>query len=105
MSTDHRDILARAIVDIPDELLEIQRFLAAVERSSGLQDDVDRQLAADHAQWTEAQVVSHRAALVGRLRDLQVIDVDSASTGKATIVLAAYYDSFITLINDKKADQ
>jgi hypothetical protein len=102
---DHLDILARAIINIPGELMEIQRFLAAVDRSSGVQEDIDRQVAADHAQWTEAQVVTHRAAMVGRLSDIDVIDVESTGTGKATIVPAPYFDSFLRLINVKKADQ
>ena len=98
LSIDHREILAHALVAIPNELVEIRHFLIAVEQSSGAQDEVDKRLDADH-DWTEAQVVSHRAAMVGRLRDIQVVDVEVFPGGKAQIVPAAYFEDFSMLVN------
>ncbi|MHB8555834.1 MAG: hypothetical protein ACYDCB_09305, partial [Candidatus Dormibacteria bacterium] len=72
---EHRHLLAEAIIHIPGEFVEIKQFLAAVENASGSQDGIDKELGVLHQSWSEAQVVSHRAAIVGRLRDLAVIDV------------------------------
>lgn len=84
LGSDQRKILSKAIIHIPGELIEINQFLAAVERASGSQDAVDKELGFSHHSWSEAQVVSHRAAMVGRLRDLAVIDVE---TGPKTIIV------------------
>jgi len=91
---DHRAILADALAELPGERVEIEKFLVAVNRSSGAQDAVDKQLASEHEDWSEAQVVSHRAAMVGRLRDLQVIDIDALPNGKARLFPARFFDKF-----------
>jgi hypothetical protein len=70
-----REILAECLIALPGERREIAAFLQAIAKTGGVQDDVDKEIAHAHPGWTEAQVVSHRAALIGRLRDLKVIDV------------------------------
>jgi hypothetical protein len=72
-----REILAERLIALPGERREITAFLQAIDQAGGAQDEVDKELAHVHPTWTEAQVVSHRAALIGRLRDLQVIDVST----------------------------
>ncbi len=67
LSRDHQNILSEAIIRMPGEVLEIKEFLDAMERASGSQDEVDKNLGVAHPGWSEAQVVSHRAAMVGRL--------------------------------------
>jgi len=98
LSRDHREILAQALMVIPDELVEIQRFLSALMQSSGAPDEIDRLIAADH-KWSDAQVVSHRAAMVGRLRDLQVVDVEVLPAGRAQIVRASQFEDFGALVS------
>ena len=82
----HQDILASAIAGFPAERKEVAAFLAAVERNNGDQDAVDLELRNDHAAWTDAQVVSHRAAMIGRLRDLGAVDVNAMPAGKSRVV-------------------
>ncbi len=77
LSDRQREILAERLLTLPGERREITAFLQAVDKRGGVQDEVDKELAHAHPAWTEAQVVSHRAALIGRLRDLQVIDVST----------------------------
>lgn len=98
LSDAHRSILSEAIVQIPGESIEIRQFLDALDAGCGLQDDVDQKLQAGHHTWSEAQVVSHRAAMVGRLRDLDVIDVETLPEAKVTIVPAMNFGFFTGLI-------
>ena len=97
LSDQHRDLLAEAVVHIPGELLEVDHFLSAVERTSGFQDDIDKALGVRHNAWSEAQVVSHRAAIVGRLRDLAVIDIETDP--KTVIVPGPRHTAFLKLIS------
>jgi hypothetical protein len=98
LSKVHRDILAKALVLLSVESREIQQFLAAMERVSGSQDEIDKDLAESHKEWSEAQVVSHRAAMVGRLRDIQVIDVEPLPSAKSFIVPGENFNNFLELI-------
>ena len=93
----HRSLLAAAIVHIPGEVVELKQFLTAVDSASGVQDGLDRKLAALHQTWSEAQVVSHRAAIVGRLRDLAVIDLETDQ--RSMIVPGVGYAAFIDLLS------
>lgn len=100
LSEEHQRILTRALVQIPGELAEIRKFLDAVQSASGSQDEVDKQLSAIHSEWSEALVVSHRAAIVGRLRDLQVIEVEALPSAKSQIVFGKNYITFLGLIDE-----
>jgi hypothetical protein len=75
LSDRQREILSERLLTLPGERREITAFLQAIDKTGGEQDEVDKELTHAHPTWTEAQVVSHRAALIGRLRDLQIIDV------------------------------
>lgn len=97
MTENLRRLFSKSLVQIPGELKEIRFFLEAVEQTRGAQDQVDNRISTFHSNWSEAQVVSHRAAMIGRLRDLAVIDVDSVP--KTTIVEGADYQVFISLLN------
>lgn len=90
-----RQILAQSLVQIPGEVDEIRLFLEAVSEAQGLQDEVDRIINKTH-NWSDAQVVSHRAAMIGRLRDLAVIDVEALP--KTTIVVGPEYEPFTDLL-------
>lgn len=97
LGDDHRRLLSEAIVRIPGELAEIKQFLAAVDNTSGSQDEIDKELGVLHQTWSEAQVVSHRAAIVGRLRDLTVIDVETDP--KTIIVPGVGHAAFTKLLS------
>lgn len=98
LSETHRDILGQALVAVREEAAEIRRFLRGVDEAAGVQDEVDKRLAAFHESWSEAQVVSHRAALVGRLRDLDVIGIDAVQGARPTIVPGPALEKFVTIL-------
>jgi len=99
LNEEHMQILAQAITNMPGERAEIELFLGAIERASGSQDEVDKELAQVHEDWSEAQVVSHRAAMVGRLRDIRVIEVRALPSAKSEIVGGENFSSFTQLLN------
>jgi hypothetical protein len=100
LSAEHKAILARSIVRIPGELQEIETFLDAMETASGSQEKIDLLLGEAHREWSEAQIVSHRAAMVGRLRDIEVIEVETLDSAKSQIVPAGSFEEFVKLIGE-----
>ena len=92
-----RELMAEAVARIPGERSEISQFFKALHDTRGIQDDIDKELARCHTSWTEAQVVSHRAAMLGRLRDLEVIDVQPGT--KTLIVEGSGFQFFDNLLS------
>jgi hypothetical protein len=68
-------ILKQAISSNPAELDLVTAFLEAVSRHDGRQAQVDEELAA-RMDWSPDVAASTRAAVVGRLRDLNVLEVN-----------------------------
>ncbi len=99
MTPTLRRLFSESIVRIPGEAEEIRIFLAAVKAVQGAQGQVDQQISTSHPNWSEAQVVSHRAAMIGRLRDLAVIDVESQP--KTRIIEGVEHKSFIQLLDSR----
>ena len=97
LGNDHRDLLSQAVIRSPGERNEIEIFLKTLEATAGLQDAVDKELGVSHKGWTEAQVVSHRAAMVGRLGDLAVVEVET--TPKTVIRPGPSHKSFLDLLS------
>ncbi len=87
-----REIIASRLLSLPGERREIASFLRAVDETGGMQDQVDKQVAHAHPAWSEAQAVSHRAAMIGRLRDLQVLDV-TTNANSATVIVPGPADA------------
>lgn len=82
LSARQQDLFREALLRMKGERQELSLFLAAVHTGRGRQSYVDRKLAEAHSSWTDAQVVSHRAALIGRLRDVDVLDVSNPTPGQ-----------------------
>ena len=76
LSAPEREVLIRALGGNGGELHAIVEFLAAVRAHAGRQEDVDLALRRARASWSDAQAVAHRAAIVGRLRDLGCASVE-----------------------------
>jgi hypothetical protein len=88
LSVRQRELFREALVELPGERDELRVFLKAVNTSGGEQSAIDQTIQQAHPTWTEAQVVSHRAAVIGRLRDVGVIDAVPGQPGQeASIVL------------------
>lgn len=93
-----RTVLAERLVSLPGERAEIMAFLDAVDATGGAQDEVDKHVGHRHPQWTDAQLVSNRAAMIGRLRDLLVVDVDPQPGAKTVIVPGPAHQRFRELL-------
>lgn len=76
LGTEARDALSDALLGNPAEVREMAYLFEAVGRSEGPQGDIDEVLRAVHDEWSEGMVASNRAAMVGRLRDLGVLEVE-----------------------------
>lgn len=98
LSEPQRAVLAERLAALPGERAEITAFLDAVSATGGPQDEVDKHLGHRRPEWTEAQVVSSRAAMIGRLRDLLVVDVDPQPGARTVITPGPAHDSFRQLL-------
>lgn len=73
-----QELLRRLIAGMEDEADEVEFFLRAVTDNEGSQPLVDDSLLADNQGWSRNQVIAHRAAMLGRLRDLGVLVVEGS---------------------------
>jgi hypothetical protein len=62
------------------EVKEILLFARLVRDSGGRQPVVDRDLRNAHPNWSMARAVAHRAAMLGRLKDLGLAEVHGSGT-------------------------
>jgi hypothetical protein len=76
LSPEERNLFRQALRTNAGELHAILEFLRTVRKHGGRQADVDAALRHHHSSWSEAQAVAHRAAMVGRLRDLGCVWVE-----------------------------
>jgi hypothetical protein len=81
------ELFREALLALPGEREELRVFFRGVAGGGGGQGAIDRIVQQAHPAWTEAQVVSHRAAMVGRLRDVGVIDVTTAQPGQEVSIV------------------
>ena len=81
------DLFREALLSLPGERWELQLFLEALQKSGGEQVGIDELIHQAHSTWTEAQVIAHRAAMIGRLRDVGVIDVVPGGSGDGTLAM------------------
>lgn len=70
-----RRVLQDALLQLPTEVREMARFIRVVGDGAP-QEVIDAAMQEAHPEWSSALVSSHRAALVGRLRDLEVVRAD-----------------------------
>ncbi|MGI9193641.1 MAG: hypothetical protein ACR2FO_03925 [Actinomycetota bacterium] len=73
-SKEQQGLLLVAVSRMPAEMEEIGHFLNALNNSNGSQAGIDRRLGLSHKNWTQNFVIAHRAAMLGRLRDLGLIE-------------------------------
>lgn len=98
LGSDAKEILRDAVLMNSAEVLEIRRLMEALEDGDGKQGAVDEALRGIHADWTESHVASHRSAMVGRLRDVGVLNIEGRGP-TATITVtssgAAFADKIL----------
>jgi hypothetical protein len=89
------ELFREALLSLPGERSELRLFLDAIAKSGGDQAGVDDLIQQAHPTWTGAQVISHRAAMIGRLRDVGLVDAMAGQAGhEVLVVLEPHSKSF-----------
>jgi hypothetical protein len=73
LSSQEAGLLTKQLLSVPRERSAVCEFLALVRRAGGVQARVDELMAARESSKSADLVIAERAALVGRLADLQLI--------------------------------
>jgi hypothetical protein len=74
LSLEEAELLTAQVLSAPGEREAVVRFLGLVRRSAGSQRRVDELMAAAESHQSADLIVAHRAALVGRLSDIGLVD-------------------------------
>jgi hypothetical protein len=86
-------IMREAVCRAPGELTQVVEFIALVREASGSQTALDELLAARHPEWTRDLATAHRSAMLGRLADLEILEVTGRGP-KANITLLEAAEEF-----------
>jgi hypothetical protein len=76
LGNEEREFFLEAIRGNAAEVAAVAEFGDLVDLVAGEQQAVDARLQKLHTGWSQAQAVSHRAAMIGRLSDLALAEVD-----------------------------
>jgi hypothetical protein len=76
LGDDERDLFIHAIRGNSAELTAVSEFIELCRDHAGRQVDIDAALRLRHDGWSNHQAVAHRAAMLGRLRDLRLAEVE-----------------------------
>jgi hypothetical protein len=88
LSRPEIDILRSQLLAVAAELGAVKDFLRFVESSKGKQSKLDDHLQSAHPDWSRDAVVAHRAAMLGRLGDLNAVEVAGRGTSAIIRTLA-----------------
>lgn len=75
LGAEQQSILREAVLTNDAETTEVGFVLAAIIEAGGVQERLDAAIQELHSDWTENRSVAHRAAALGRLRDLGIVEV------------------------------
>lgn len=75
LSDSERSVFLRRIASSPGEANAVREVLRIIKRAAGNQQRVDELVSLAHTDWTPTLAVSHRAAIVGRTRELGLVDL------------------------------
>ena len=91
LSPQEVEILRERLLASPPERAAIVEFLHATRRAAGAQSRIDELLATWHSEWSADQVAAQRSAMIGRLEELDIVEVTGRGN-KATIRLGNVTD-------------
>lgn len=94
LSDSERRVFLRRIASSPGEAHAIREVLRIIKRAAGNQQRVDELVSLAHADWTPTLAVSHRAAIVGRTRELGLVDLKGRGV-EAKLLLTAAGESWL----------
>jgi hypothetical protein len=81
LSAQERDVLVAQIGQAPGECAAVVEFLHLVVETDGRQTRVDGALGRRHPAWSVNRTIAERAAMVGRLAELELLRVDGRGAG------------------------
>lgn len=94
LSDAERKIFLRRIANSPGESQAIREVLRTIKRAAGNQQRVDELISLAHADWTPTFAISHRAAIVGRTRELGLVDLKGRGV-EAKLLLTTAGESWL----------
>jgi hypothetical protein len=94
LSDSERRVFLQRIASSPGEAHAIREVLRIIKRAAGNQQRVDELVSLAHADWTPALAISHRAAIVGRTRELGLVDLKGRGL-EAKLLLTAAGESWL----------
>lgn len=94
LSDSERRVFLRRIASSPGEAHAIREVLRIIKRAAGNQQRVDELVSLAHAEWTSTLAISHRAAIVGRTRELGLVDLKGRGV-EAKLLLTAAGESWL----------
>lgn len=93
LSDEQAALLRGSLRNWPAESAAIDEFIAVAHRSPDMR-SLDSGLAAVHRDWTQSRVSAHRAAMVGRLMDAGVLQVEGRAPNARVALNSAVADFF-----------
>jgi len=94
LSDAERRVFLQRIASSPGESHAIRELLRIIKRAAGNQQRVDELVSLAHAEWTPTLAISHRAAIVGRTRELGLVDLKGRGV-EANLLLTAAGESWL----------
>jgi hypothetical protein len=76
LGQEERACLMKAVRSNPPELRSVAEFVDVVDAVAGSQAEVDAALQRAHSDWRQERATAHRAAMLGRLRDIGLVELD-----------------------------
>jgi len=95
LSPQEAGLLRARVLAAPAELDAVRQFISAVKRSAGSQRRLDELLLIANKDWTADLTIAHRSAMLGRLTDLHLLEVEGRGP-QAEIHLLDAADEFDT---------
>lgn len=89
LSEAERKLLLLRVTSASGETRAIQEVLRIVKRAAGKQQRVDELISLAHTEWTTTLAISHRAAVVGRIRELGLMDLKGRGVEARLLLTAA----------------
>lgn len=94
LSEAERKLLLLRVASVSGEAQAIREVLRTIKRAAGNQRRVDELITLAHSSWTPALAISHRAAIVGRIRELGLVDLKGRGA-EARLLLTAAGESWL----------
>lgn len=94
LGEDEREILRNSLLSTGGETKGILQTAGAIQQTSGRQIDVDKTLGRLNPSWSPMRVVAERASMIGRLRDVGIVELNGRGE-EARVILTPRGEKFV----------